>query len=85
MNFKGRVFDTTLKIHSMNRKNGVADMINILNSSSVTIASVSSSTNKTGECVTKFKLQVSNVNDLNMAILALQKLSDIYLIERVFK
>ena len=85
MNFKGRVFDTTLKIHSMNRKNGVADMINILNSSSVTIASVSSSTNKTGECITKFKLQVSNVNDLNMAILALQKLSDIYLIERVFK
>ena len=85
MGFKGRVFDTTLKIHSMNRKNGVADMINILNSSAVTIASVSSSTNKTGECITKFKLQVSNVNDLNMAILALQKLSDIYLIERVYK
>ena len=84
-NFKGRVFDTTLKILSMDKRNGVADMINALNSSSVTIASVSSTKNAAGECVTKFKLQVANLHDLNMAILSLQKLSDIYSIERVFK
>ena len=84
-NFKGRVFDTTLKILSLDKRNGVADMINALNSSSVTIASVSSTKNAAGECVTKFKLQVANLHDLNMAILSLQKLSDIYSIERVFK
>ena len=69
----------------MDKRNGVADMINALNSSSVTIASVSSTKNAAGECVTKFKLQVANLHDLNMAILSLQKLSDIYSIERVFK
>lgn len=83
--FTGRVFDTTLKISSIDKRNGVADMINMLNSSKVTIASVTSSKTRNGECVTKFKLQVANIEDLNQAILNLNKISEVYSIERVFK
>ncbi len=83
--FTGKVFDTTLKVLSIDKKNGVADMINSLNSSKVTIVYITSSKTKTGECITKFKLQVSSVDDLNQAIINLNKLSEIYSIERIFK
>lgn len=84
-NFTGKVFDTTLKISSIDKKNGVADMINTLNSSNITIVYVTSTKTKTGECITKFKLQVTNKNDLQQAIANLNKISEIYSIERIFK
>lgn len=83
--FTGKIFDTTLKISSIDKRNGVADMINALNSCNITIASVSSSKTKSGECITKVKLQVAKLEDLNNAIVNLNKLSEIYSIERVFK
>ena len=60
-------------------------MINALNSCNVTISSVSSSKTKSGECITKVKLQVAKLEDLNNAIINLNKISEIYSIERVFK
>ena len=60
-------------------------MINALNSTKASILSVSSTKNSAGECITKFKLQVNNLEDLNHAIISLNKISEIYLIERVFK
>ena len=51
----------------------------------VTIASVTSTKNRTGDCMAKFKLQVSGLNDLNNAILNLKKIPEIYQIERVNK
>ena len=60
-------------------------MINALNSCNITIASVTSSKTKTGECITKFKLQVAQIEDLHNAIINLNKISEIYNIERVFK
>lgn len=84
-NFTGKVFETTIKVSSIDKKNGVADMINALNTSKVTIVHITSSKTKTGECITKFKLQVSSVDDLNHAIVNLNKLSEIYSIERIFK
>ena len=83
--FSGRIFDTTLKIIALDRRNLVADMINILNGCNVTIASVTSTKNRTGDCMAKFKLQVSCLNDLNNAILNLKKIPEIYQIERVNK
>lgn len=83
--FSGRIFDTTLKIIALDRRNLVADMINILNGCNVTIASVTSTKNRTGDCMSKFKLQVSGLNDLNNAILNLKKIPEIYQIERVNK
>lgn len=83
--FSGRIFDTTLKIIALDRRNLVADMINILNGCNVTIASVTSTKNRTGDCMAKFKLQVSGLNNLNNAILNLKKIPEIYQIERVNK
>ena len=83
--FSGRIFDTTLKIIALDRRNLVADMINILNGCNVTIASVTSTKNRTGDCMANFKLQVSGLNDLNNAILNLKKIPEIYQIERVNK
>lgn len=84
-NFSGKVFDTTLKVSAIDRKNLVADMINTLNSCDVTIASVTCTKGKGGECISKFKLQVSNVDALNNAIVNLNKVREIYQIERVNK
>ncbi len=84
-NFEGRVFDVTLKVSSIDKRNGLADMINALNSTNIGIASVTSTKTKLGECITKFKIQVSSVDDLNHAIVNLNKISEIYNIERVFK
>ena len=78
-------YQVTLKICSLDKRNGVADMINALNSTKASIVSVSSVKNSAGECITKFKLQVSNVDDLNHAIVSLNKISEIYSIERIFK
>ena len=83
--FKGCFFDTTLKIIAFDKKNIVAEMINIINSTKASIASVTSSKNDANECVTKFKLQVSNLEDLNHVIVALGNMKEIIGIERVVK
>ncbi len=84
-NFQGKIFDAMIKIYALDKKNLVANMINSLNATKVNIVSVSSNKNKIGENITKFKLQVANIDDLNHAILTLNKISEIYKIERVFK
>lgn len=80
-----KIYQVTLKICSLDKINGVAEIINSLNSTRVTITSISSSKNSGGECTSKFKLQVACLDDLNHAIITLNKLSEIYSIERIFK
>lgn len=83
--FSGKVFSTTLKVFARDRRNLTADMINTLNYCNVTILSVTSSKTKNEECLAKFKLQVANLEDLNRAILALNKMPEMYSVERIFK
>ena len=83
--FNGGYFDATLKIISYDKRNSVAEMINVVNSTKATITSVSSSKNDANECVTKFKLQVSNLEDLNHVIVSLGNMKEILAIERVVK
>lgn len=83
--FSGKVFSTTLKVFARDRRNLTADMINTLNYCNVTILSVTSSKTKNDECLAKFKLQVSSLEDLNKAILALNKMPELYSVERIFK
>lgn len=80
-----RLFDTQILITSYDRKNIVADMINTLNSVNVQIKAIISNTNKEGDLVTKVKLGVYNIDLLNNAITNLDKISDIYNIQRVIK
>ena len=83
--FTGKVFNTTLKVFARDRRNLTADMINTLNYCNVTIISVTSTKTKNEECLAKFKLQVSSIEDLNRAILALNKMPEMYSVERIFK
>ena len=57
---------------------------NLLPSMDPTLIFTSGKT-KTGECITKFKLQVANLEDLNHVIVSIGKISEVYDIERVFK
>lgn len=84
-NFSGYHYDTTLKIVAFDKRNLVAEMINVINSTKAIIVSVTSKKNDANECVTKFKLQVSNLEELNHVIVVLGNLKEILSIERVIK
>ena len=83
--YEGKNFETQLIITSYDKRNIVADMINVLNSTTVSIASISSSKNKIGDLITKIKLYVKDVEMLQNAITNLLKISDVYSVERVLK
>ncbi|MDD3348858.1 MAG: hypothetical protein PHD85_04310, partial [Bacilli bacterium] len=71
---------------SFDRRNIVADIINVINSiNNVTITTISSAKNKSGDLLTKIRLSVNNVDTLNNTITNLQKVADIYTIERTIK
>ncbi len=78
-------YETILQIVSYSRKNIVADVINSLNSSNVSISTISSSNNKNGEIITKIKILVKNLEELDKAIANVEKVPDIYSVERVMR
>ena len=85
MEFSKKPFDSLVYILSFDRKNIVAEFINTLNSFNLTIKAISSAKNKDGDLLTKVKLSVPNVTILNNALINVQKISDVYSIERVIK
>lgn len=78
-------YDTTLKIVAFDKRNLVAEMINVINTTNAIIASVTSKKNDANECVTRFKLQVHSLEELNHVIVVLGNLKEILSIERVIK
>lgn len=78
-------YDTTLKIVAFDKRNLVAEMINVINSTNAIIASVTSKKNDANECVTRFKLQVKDLEELNHVIVVLGNMKEILSIERVIK
>ncbi|HKM30166.1 MAG TPA: bifunctional (p)ppGpp synthetase/guanosine-3',5'-bis(diphosphate) 3'-pyrophosphohydrolase [Bacilli bacterium] len=79
-------FDTLITIYSFDRRNIVADIINVTNSiNNITIKTISSAKNKNGDLLTKIRLSVNNIDTLNNTLTNLQKISDIYTIERTIK
>ncbi|NLD26980.1 MAG: bifunctional (p)ppGpp synthetase/guanosine-3',5'-bis(diphosphate) 3'-pyrophosphohydrolase, partial [Acholeplasmataceae bacterium] len=75
-------YESFISIISFDRKNIVADMINLLNGYSLTITSISSGKDKNGDLLTKVRLSVPNLETLNTAITNLYRISDIYSVER---
>ena len=83
---ENKVFETILLITSFDRRNIVADMINIINGiNHVNISSITSQTDRTGDLQTKVKLKVDNRDTINNVITNLKKISDVYRIERLIK
>lgn len=79
----GKNYETCINIYSFDRKNIVADVINIINScQNTTILSISSTSKKGSDLLTKVKLNVNNADTLQNVITNLQKIGDIYSIER---
>ncbi len=85
MDFNSRGYETLLTITAYDRKNILADIINGLNSTAVSIASINSGKNKNGDMSIKVKLIVKNIDTLNNAVLNLNKISDIYEIDRTIR
>ena len=85
MDFSKKPFESLVYILSFDRKNIVAEFINTLNSFNLTIKAISSAKNLDGDLLTKVKLLVPNVDVLHNAIVNVQKISDVYSIERVIK
>jgi guanosine-3',5'-bis(diphosphate) 3'-pyrophosphohydrolase len=83
--FTGRVFVVTIKVLCHDHLNVVADMINALNACNVSILSVTSSKNKLEECLSKFKLQVSKVQDVDHVVQVLTNFPGAYSVERMIK
>lgn len=83
--FDERSYDSHIHILSYDRKNIVAEIINMINSTTVSITAISSNRNKTGDLLTKVRVSVKNVDVLHNVITNLNKISDIYDIERVIK
>ena len=78
-------FESLISILSFNRKNILADIINVLNSTTISISNITSTKNKQGELITKIKLMVKDVDTLENALVNLRKISDVYSVERVMK
>lgn len=79
-------YDTMITITSFDGKNIVAEMINTLNSvNNLTIMSINSKKNKNNDLQTKVKLRVNHLDVLNQAIANLNKIGNIYTIERLLK
>ena len=80
-----RQYTVNLKIMVSNRDNVLAEIINTITSSKAKVIQVAASTNKRLEGIIKLKLSIKNKQELESMIVNLQKISDIYLIERMMK
>ena len=77
-----RTLETSISILTLNRKNILTDIINVINSASISISSINNMNKRNGELLIRIKMFVKNVDQLEYAINMLYKVSDIYSIER---
>jgi GTP pyrophosphokinase len=78
-------YTVNLRIIVSNRDNVLAEIINSVTSSKGKVQQVAASTNKNLEGIIKLKLSISNIKELDVIIVNLQKISDVYSIERMMK
>lgn len=85
-NYNNKFFESLLLISSFDRKNIIADIVNILSGiNNLNITSITSNRSKSGDLLTKLKLNIDSLDTLNDAINKLQMIQDLYTIERVIK
>ena len=83
--YDGKSFESSIHVISYDKRNIVADMINVLNSTTVSIASISSQKNRSGDLLTKIKIYVKNLDMLENAMANIKNIPDVYSVERVRK
>ena len=77
-----RNLETCISILTLNRKNILTDVINALNSASISISSINNMNKRNGELLIRIKMFVKNVDQLDYAINLLYRINDIYEVER---
>jgi len=78
-------YETMISVLSFDRRNIVAEMINLMNSFSIHLLGISSSVNKDGDLITKIRFTIANLDVLNNVINNVYKISDVYNVDRVIK
>lgn len=84
-NDTSKMYSVNIKIIVSNRDNVLAEIINSITSTRGKVIQVAASTNKALEGVVKLKVSVHNKGELENIIINLQKISDVYSIERMMK
>jgi len=84
-NDTSRSYIVNIKVIVSNRDNVLAEIINTVTSTKGKVAQVVASSNKRKEGVIKLKLSIKNKKELENIILNLQKISDVYSLERMMK
>lgn len=78
-------YETQLSVLSFDRKIIVVDIINTINSNSMSIKAISSSKTKDGDILTKVKVVTPSLEALQKTIANIEKLNDVYSVERIMK
>ena len=78
-------FETIISVLSYDRRNILTEIINALNSTSISILTINNSKTKAGELLIKVKLSVKDIDTLENAMVNLKKISDVYSVERVIR
>ena len=84
-NDTSRSYIVNIKVIVSNRDNVLAEIINTVTSTKGKVAQVVASSNKRKEGVIKLKLSIKNKKELENIILNLQKISNVYSLERMMK
>lgn len=84
-NDTSKLYSVNIKLIVSNRDNILAEIINSVTSNRGKVVQVAASTNKRLEGVVKLKISIHNKQELEQIILNLQKISDVYAIERMMK
>ncbi|MFA7076262.1 MAG: RelA/SpoT family protein [Candidatus Izemoplasmatales bacterium] len=82
-NNSSRLYTTNLKIGVLNRDNILAEIINAATSSKAKIIQVSAQTNDIKEGIIRMKIEVGSVLELDNVIANIQKVKNVYSIERL--
>ncbi len=84
-NDTSKLYIVNLKFTVSNRDNVLAEIINAVTSSKGKVNQVAASTNKRKEGIVKMKVSIKNKQELEHMILNLQKIKDVFSIERMMK
>ncbi|MBI9009289.1 MAG: bifunctional (p)ppGpp synthetase/guanosine-3',5'-bis(diphosphate) 3'-pyrophosphohydrolase [Tenericutes bacterium] len=76
-------YDCSLKILVLNRDNVLAEIVHAATSSKAKILKVSAQSNNLKEGIIKMKIQIGSLVELDQVIVNIQKIRDIYSIERI--
>ncbi|MCF7930017.1 MAG: bifunctional (p)ppGpp synthetase/guanosine-3',5'-bis(diphosphate) 3'-pyrophosphohydrolase [Acholeplasmataceae bacterium] len=80
-----RKYPTWIKVVGGNRPTMLADVVTVINASSVSIAEVNAMTTNNMEIIIRIKVSIDNAQSLQSLMVNLRKVSELYSVERDFK